>query len=80
MAKSKVYGSWKDGSDIYKDKEGYYVYQWSAKKDIYKKYLSKSWEPKQTEVKNKKTKRKTKKSIKKSKNKSQKSIWNIFNL
>lgn len=80
MAKSKVYGSWKDGSDIYKDKEGYYIYQWSAKKDIYKKYLSKSWEPKQTEVKNKrKTKRKTKKSIKKPKNKSQKLSWNIFN-
>ena len=38
-----VYDSWKDGSDIYKDKEGYYVYQWSAKtKDIYKKYLEKN--------------------------------------
>ena len=82
--KSKVYGSWKDGSDIYKDKEGYYIYQWSAKKDIYKKYLAKSWDPKQIEVKNKrKTKKsikKTKKSIKKTKNKSQKLRWNIFNL
>jgi len=69
-----VYDSWKDGSDIYKDKEGYYVYQWSAKtKAIYKKYLAKSWKPKQTEVKNKrKTKRKTKKS--------QKLRWSIFNL
>jgi len=35
-----VYGSWKDGSDIYKDKKGYYIIQWNPKTDMdYKKYL-----------------------------------------
>lgn len=41
-----VYGSWKDGSDIYKDNKGYYIIQWSPKKNMeYKKYLAKSWKP-----------------------------------
>jgi len=36
-----VYGSWKNGSDIYKDKKGYYTIQWNPKTDMdYKKYLS----------------------------------------
>ncbi len=40
-----VYGSWKDGSDIYKDSKGYFVMQWDAEKDAeYKKYLP-SWKP-----------------------------------
>lgn len=40
-----VYGSWKDGSDIYKDKKGYYVVQYDPKKnEEYKKYL-KGWKP-----------------------------------
>ena len=35
-----VYGSWKDGSDIYKDKKGYYVIQYEPKKDmVYKKHI-----------------------------------------
>lgn len=42
----KVYGSWKDGSDIFKDRTGYYIFQWSAKKGTYKKYLPKTWKPK----------------------------------
>jgi hypothetical protein len=41
-----VYGSWKDGSDIYKDSKGYYVIQWDPlKNDTYNKYLPKSWKP-----------------------------------
>ncbi len=35
-----VYGSWTNGSDIYKDNKGYYVdlWNWNAEKE-YKKYL-----------------------------------------
>jgi len=77
-----VYGSWKDGSDIYKDKKGYYTMQWNPKTDMdykkylatYKKYLATSGEPKIN---------KTKKRIiknKKIKTKTHKSFWNIFNL
>ncbi len=35
-----VYGSWNDGSDIYKDKKGFFVVQWdlNAEKE-YKRYL-----------------------------------------
>ncbi len=35
-----VYGSWNDGSDIYKDKKGFFIMQWDwdAEKE-YKKYL-----------------------------------------
>jgi hypothetical protein len=37
----KTYGTWKDGSNIYKNKKGYYVILWNAKKEEeYKKYLS----------------------------------------
>jgi len=68
-----VYGSWKDGSDIYKEKKGYYIIQWNPKTEMsYKKYLAKSWKPKVN---------KKKKIIKKKiKTKTQKSFWNIFNL
>lgn len=35
-----IYGSWKDGSDIYKDKKGYFVIQYEPKKDmVYKKHI-----------------------------------------
>ena len=34
------YGTWKDGSSIYKDNKGYYVFQYDITKDVeYKKYL-----------------------------------------
>ena len=34
------YGNWKDGSSIYKDNKGYYIFQYDISKDIeYKKYL-----------------------------------------
>jgi len=35
-----ILGSYKDGSDIYKDKTGLYIVQWDPKKEIeYKKRL-----------------------------------------
>ena len=41
-----VYGSWKDGSDIYRDSKGYYIIQWDPPTDTdFKKYLPKSWKP-----------------------------------
>lgn len=40
-----VYGSWKDGSDVYKDSKGFYVIQYSPKRnETYKKHL-KRWKP-----------------------------------
>lgn len=39
------FGSYKDGSSVYKDKHGYYIYQWNNVKNVeYKKYL-KNWKP-----------------------------------
>ena len=73
-----VYDSWKDGSDIYKEKKGYYIIQWNPKTEMsYKKYLAQSWKPKVN-----KTKKNNKKNIKKKKlkTKTHKSFWNIFNL
>lgn len=36
----KVYGSYKNGEDIYKDKKGYYIIQWNVKeKKAVKKHL-----------------------------------------
>lgn len=36
----KVYGSYKNGEDIYKDKKGYYIIQWNVKeKKAFKKHL-----------------------------------------
>jgi hypothetical protein len=41
-----IYGTYKDGSDIYKNTKGYYTIQWNFKtKKEYKKYL-KSFKPK----------------------------------
>ncbi len=37
---SKVYASYKNGEDIYKDKKGYYIIQWNVKeKKAFKKRL-----------------------------------------
>ena len=39
------YGSWKDGSSIFKDVKGYYIVQFDiVKRKEYKKYL-KNWRP-----------------------------------
>lgn len=46
-----IYGTYKDGGDIYKDKKGYYVVQWNPKTEKeYKKYL-KSFKPKEAPFK-----------------------------
>ena len=37
----KVYGYWKDGNNIYKDKKGYYIIHLN----VNKKYLPISWNP-----------------------------------
>ena len=60
-----VYGSWKDGSDIYKDQKGYYIVQWNPKTSMeYKKYIPTSWNPTKANKprinKKRKTKTKTK--------------------
>lgn len=34
----KVYNSWKNGSDIYKDKKGFFIIDYNPKKNIIKKY------------------------------------------
>ena len=82
------FGTYKDGSSVFKDKNGYYIDEWDNDKQvIYKKYL-KSWKPvisdtrlildKKTKkwkiVKSKKTKskKKSKKKTRKSKKKSNK--------
>jgi len=40
-----IYGSWKNGSDIYKDRKGYFIVQWNVKTEKEsKKYLA-SWKP-----------------------------------
>ena len=83
---TKEYGTYKDGSVVYKDKQGYYIYQWdNVKKVEYKKYL-KNWhihEPqlildKKTKkwkiVKSKKVKKKLAKSQKKAVAKKKKSV------
>jgi hypothetical protein len=45
LAGKVIYGSWKDGSDIYKDVKGYYVVQWNpVTEKEYKKHL-KGWKP-----------------------------------
>ncbi len=41
-----IYGSYKDGADIYKDSTGYYTSQWDNKLGkSYKKYMPKKWKP-----------------------------------
>jgi len=41
------YGSWKDGSSIFKDNKGYYIFNINNKGEEYKKYL-KNWKPTST--------------------------------
>ena len=54
------FGTYKDGSSIYKDNNGYYIYQWDNIKNLeYKKYL-KNWKPKKNDTRlilDKKTKK-----------------------
>ena len=40
----REYGTWNDGSSIYKDSKGYYIVAASLTKPMYKKYLKK-WKP-----------------------------------
>ena len=70
------FGTYKDGSSVFKDKHGYYIYQWDNVKEIeYKKYL-KNWKPRKSKTRlilDKKTKKwkiiNTKKSKKSKKSK-----------
>ena len=65
-----VYGSWSDGSDIYKDSKGYYIMQWDVVKEKgYKQYLPKSWKPEPPDPSFKMNSRKSKKTKKTKKNK-----------
>ena len=41
-----IFGSWKDGSSIFKDSKGYYIIQWDSKKEQECKKHLKSWKPK----------------------------------
>lgn len=54
------FGTYKDGSSVYKDKHGYYIYQWDIVKEVeYKKYL-KNWKPRKSDTRlilDKKTKK-----------------------
>ena len=56
----KDLGNYKDGSSVFKDKHGYYIYQWDNVKLVeYKKYL-KSWKPRKSKTRlilDKKTKK-----------------------
>jgi hypothetical protein len=40
----KEYGTWKDGSSVYKDSKGYYIVAVGVNTPMYKKYL-KGWKP-----------------------------------
>ena len=67
----KVFGSWKNGSDIYKDKKGFFIIDYNPQKNLefknyiksLKKYINKESNKKKSN--NNKKKRKTKKKIKK---------------
>ena len=54
------YGTYKNGSSVYKDKQGYYIYQWDTVKEVeYKKYLN-NWKPRNSDTRlilDKKTKK-----------------------
>ena len=70
-------GTYNDGSSVYKDTHGYYIYQWDNVKEVeYKKYL-KTWKPPKSDTRlilDKKTKKwKIVKSKKSRKSKSRKS-------
>lgn len=44
LAGKKEYGTWKNGSSVYKDTKGYYVVAVGLNTPMYKKYL-KGWKP-----------------------------------
>lgn len=75
---TKEYGTYKDGSSVYKDKQGYYTYQWDNVRGVsYKKYL-KNWHHRDPQlILDKKTKKwkivKSKKSKKTKKSRKRKS-------
>ena len=49
MPPSEEFGTYKDGSSIYKNKNGYYILQYDHNEEIeFKKYL-KNWEPKKSD-------------------------------
>ena len=49
MPKRKIYDSWKDGSDVFKDKKGYYIVEYKPRKKVNsKKYLPKKCVPSTT--------------------------------
>ena len=67
MTKSKVYGSYKDGSDINKDKKGFYITVWNPKTNTdSKKYLKSLKKYVTPHLSKKKKVKKVKKSKKKS--------------
>jgi len=42
----QIYGTWRDGAAIFKNRTGYFIYKWNMKQQKeYKKYL-KTWKPK----------------------------------
>lgn len=46
-----IYGTWKNGASIFKDRKGYFIVDWDEKtKKEFKKYLPK-WKPKSDEDK-----------------------------
>ena len=78
MVKSKVYASYKDGSDIYKNKKGFYIIAYNPKNNTDSKKYLKSLKKYVTPTLSKK--KKVKKSKKKSKKKSNKTKnkWRLF--
>ena len=57
---TKVYGSYKDGSNIYKDRTGYYIVQWNKRTmRPYKKHMNGKWKPSKTRKATKKHGKKT---------------------
>ena len=70
MIGGKVYGSYKDGSDINKDKKGFYITTWNTKTDTMSKKYYKNLKKYVTSTLSKKKK------VKKSKKKSNKSKKN----
>ena len=70
----KVFGSWKNGSDIYKDKKGFFIIDYNPQKNLefknyiksLKKYINKESNKKKSNNNKKKSKTK-KKNIKRNK-------------
>jgi len=50
-----VYGSWKNGEDIYKDSKGFYIYDYNPlTNNIFKKYVKFSFKSSNTKKKSRK--------------------------